>query len=142
MRKTLIVLLVIGLLVVGTSQVALAFGLGNGNGMKTGICGGNGWFDSLPPEVQEKISEIKETYREQLTTLKEKIWSLREARDFEGLTKAREEMAQLKEEIRQKIEPLLPEEYREKYGEMGPGKGCGIRGKMMRGFRANEANQF
>ncbi len=138
MRKNLLVLLLVGLLVLGASQAVLAFGLGGeGRGMKEGICGGNRWFDALTPEEQEKIAEIKETYLARLTALKEKMRSLREAKDFAGLAEARAELAQLKQEIREQIQPLLPEEYREMCRQMGPGKRIWPRNKMMRCLRNN-----
>jgi Spy/CpxP family protein refolding chaperone len=134
MRKTIILLLLIGLLVLATSQTVLAFGPGNGRGMKERICGGNVWFGLLAPETQEQIREIRESYREQMAALRQEIRSLRQAGDTEGLAKAREELTALKEEMKQKIEALLPAELKEKFGEMGPGNRRGFRGNMMGNF--------
>ena len=134
MRKTIILLLLIGLLVLATSQTALAFSPGNGRGMKERICGGNVWFGLLAPETQAQIREIREYYREQMAALSQEMRSLRQAEDTEGLTKARKELAALREKMKQEIEALLPAEVKETYGEMSPGKKRGFRGNMMGNF--------
>lgn len=136
MRKTLIIILLVGLMVVGTYQAVFAFGFGEGNGIKARICNGDCWYETVPSKLREKITGIREAYFEKITALKEKLRKLREDGDFEGMMQAREEMSELKEEMRAEILPLIPEGYRERLAERGAGRGYGPGGKMMtRGFR-------
>lgn len=142
MRKTIILLLVAGLLILAASQTALAFGLGNGRGMKDRSCVNEPWFASLAPEVQQQITEIREAHKEQAVALREEMRTLRAEGKLEELRAARQELVALKQETRDKIIALLPEEYRDDFQAMGHGKKRGFRGNMMQDISANRAGQL
>ncbi len=131
MGKKLMVLLIVGLLVLGTTQAVMAFGPGQGQEVgpegKESSC----WVITLPEEIQEKIAEIRENYQEKIASLRDNLRSQKQDKDFEGSLEAREQLAEVKEEVRTEITEVMPEEYQEKAKEMGPGKKCGPGGRMM-----------
>ncbi len=134
MRRTVVVVLVVALLVIGASQVALAFG--PGIGPRAG--GENGcWLETLSEEAREQVAAVRESFRETIVALKEKMWSLRDEGNVDEARAVREEMWEAKEEMREEIAPYLPDDFQEHMENRGPRKSfLDRRDGVQDGFRA------
>ena len=119
MRKTIFVLLALALLIMGTSQAALAFG----NGFGRGSDNVNGcWLETISPEAKAEVTAIREKFMDKIAALKEQFRSLRDQGQIEESREIRNEMWDLKEEMKEELRPYIPEEYLERFDSMGPAK--------------------
>jgi len=119
MRKTIFVVLVLALLLMGTSQAVLAFGGVNDRGPDNV----NGcWLESISPEAKLQVNAIREKFMDQITALKEQFRSARDQGQIEESREIRTEMWNLKEEMKEELKPYIPEEYMERFESMGPAK--------------------
>jgi hypothetical protein len=119
MRKTIFVVLVLALLVAGTSQAVLAFGGGYGRGLDNV----NGcWLEPISPEAKLEVDAVREKFMNQITALQEQFRSARAQGQIEESREIRTEMWNLKEEMKEELKPYIPEEHRERFDSMGPAK--------------------
>lgn len=109
MRKSLVALMVIGLLILGGAQVALAADTAvNG---KENPC----FLNLLPEDARQQAEDILSNLHARLSTLRARLSEYRGTLDRENMDEVREEMWELKREAREQIAPLLPEEHRERF---------------------------
>jgi len=119
MRKTIFVLLLLALLVMGTTQAALAFGGGYGRGPDNL----NGcWLDLISEDARIEVNAIRDKFMDKIADLKEQFRSLRDQGQIEESRELRTEMWDLKEEMKEELKPYIPEEYMERFESMGPAK--------------------
>jgi len=112
MRRSLLVVLVLGLLLVG-AQSALAYGpdfLGGGQGNETCL---------VPAEYREKVAEILETFRTKMEELRERMASLRGSGNTESMREIHAQRLEMMEQKRQSIAEYIPEDAREEYLNRG-----------------------
>ena len=117
MRKTLIVfsILIIGLMAASTA----AFGFGGlGDGFRAGpheTC----IMDSLSGEEQEVFMEIMTDYQDALSELRERMRDLRKEGNYEAFREAKSELFEIKEERREQLSKILPDEYKNRFESTG-----------------------
>jgi hypothetical protein len=136
MRKRIAALVLVGLLLLAGTQVALATdGAGNGRGNPC-------FLDLLPEDARLQAEAVLSEFRAKMTALRERIAAYRGTGDREGMGEVREEMWQIKNEVREQIAPLLPEEYRDRYmnREYGRQRHCQPEDRPLKGgWRAGKS---
>lgn len=118
MKKTIIALVVVGLILVTLTPSVLAYGGGFGSGSRgTGACIGG----TLTEEQQAAFDAVIEPFRDEMLKLREKMFEAREAGDFELLAELREERNKLMEQKKAALSKILPEEYTDRFQNGGQG---------------------
>ena len=109
MRTVMIAVLLAGLFFVGGVQHASATNH-EVNGSER-FC----FMNVLPEETRLQVKEILAEFRTEMAALRAQIAQQRESGDRDGLAELRNQGRELKQEMREEIAALLPEEYREQY---------------------------
>jgi Spy/CpxP family protein refolding chaperone len=118
MKKTIIALVVVGLLLASLAPSVLAFGGGFGSGSRgTGTCIGG----TLTEEQQAAFDAVIEPFRADMLELREKMLAAREAGKYELLAELREERNELMEQKRADLSEILPAEYADRFQNGGQG---------------------
>lgn len=154
MRRKLVLIVLVGLLVLGTVQGALAFGRG-GMGFGNGLMAAKGPFSGLDltSEQQQKLQELQIQFLEKTQNLRltlqklalelRNLWS-QEPLDEKAITEKTSEMVKTRlqlvekaREMRSEVESILTPEQLEKlsdgsYRPMGPRGGWGGHGRWGR----------
>ena len=116
MKKTIIALVVVGLLLVSLTPTVLAYGGGFGSGSK-GTCIGS----TLTEEQQAKFDAVIEPFRTKMLELREKMLAARESGNSELLAELRAERNELMLEKRAALSEILPAEYADRFQNGGQG---------------------
>lgn len=116
MKKTIIALVVVGLILVSLTPSALAYGGGFGSGSRGTCIGG-----TLTEEQQAKFDEVIEPFRAEMLELRQKMFDARESGDYELLAELREELNKLMEQKRAALSEILPAEYADRFQNGGQG---------------------
>jgi hypothetical protein len=115
-EKTLLVLLLTAVMMLTVSSGAFAYGGGFGGG-QNGIC----LRDTLDAEEIAKFDTIIADFRTKMNDLRERMFTLRNDGDWEGLKALREERFKLMEEKREAMSQILPDELDERLQNCGRG---------------------
>lgn len=116
MKKTIIALVVVGLILVSLTPSVLAYGGGFGSGSRGTCIGG-----TLTEEQQAKFDEVIEPFRAEMLELRQKMFDARESGDYELLAELREELNKLMEQKRAALSEILPAEYADRFQNGGQG---------------------
>jgi hypothetical protein len=116
-RKLLVTLLVLGICILGATQLAFATGTTRSPRGTAPDC----FLNLLPEETREQVESIIKDYHDKMTALHDEMQAYRESGDKENLMEIRDEMWELKQEMREAITPYVPEEFKEQYANREPG---------------------
>lgn len=108
MRKSVVILLMIGLVILG---VQVAFAADAGAGGRGNPC----FLDLLPKDARLQAESILNEFHDQMAVLREQVASFRGADGRESRSEVHNEMWELKREAREQIASLLPDEHQEKF---------------------------
>ncbi len=118
MKKTIIALVVVGLLLASLTPSVLAFGGGFGSGSRgTGTCIGG----TLTEEQQDAFDAVIEPFRDDMLALRQEMLEAREDGEYGLLEELREERNKLMERKRAALSEILPEEYADRFQNCGQG---------------------
>ena len=118
MKKTIIALVVVGLLLASLTPSVLAFGGGFGSGSRgIGTCIGG----TLTEEQQAAFDAVIERVRAEMLALREEMLAAREAGDYTLLAELKEERNELMEQKRAALSEILPAEYADRFQNSGQG---------------------
>jgi hypothetical protein len=116
MKKTIIALVVVGLLLVSLTPSVLAYGGGFGSGSRGTCISG-----TLTAEQQVAFDAVIEPFRAQMLKLREKMFDARESGEYELLAELREERNELMLEKWAALSEILPAEYADRFQNGGQG---------------------
>ena len=116
MKKVLLVLLLTTVMILTISSGAFANGGGFGSG-QNGSC----LRDVLNEEESAQYDSIIADFREKMDGLREKMFDLRDAGNWEGLKALREDRFKIMEEKREALSQILPAEFTERFQACGRG---------------------
>jgi Spy/CpxP family protein refolding chaperone len=116
MKKTIIALIVVGLILVSLTPSVLAYGGGFGSGSRGACLGG-----TLTAEQQAAFDAVIEPFRDKMLEIREKMLAAREAGNYELLAELREERNELMLEKRAALSEILPAEYADRFQNGGQG---------------------
>lgn len=114
MRKRIFIFLLLALLVLGVTQMAYATDV-----VVNKTPGRSCFLDYLPEDAREQAETIIRDFHANMTDLRERMAQTWDSGDREAKDEIRQEMRELREEKRDAILNLLPEEYKEAYQERG-----------------------
>lgn len=114
MRKKIFTFLLLGLLILGSTQLIYAAEqVGEDTSQQNCI------LNLLSEDASEKVREVISNFHAQMTVLREKLFTARESQNLEEAATVRDEMWELKEEKREAILEIVPDELKEQYVEKG-----------------------
>jgi hypothetical protein len=116
MKKTIIALVVVGLLLASLTPSVLAFGGGFGSGSRGTCIGG-----TLTEEQQAAFDAVIEPFRTDMLALRQEMLAARENGEYELLEQLREERNDLMEQKRAALSKILPAEYADRFQNGGQG---------------------
>ena len=116
MKKTIIALVVVGLLLVSLTPSVIAYGGGFGSGSRGTCIGG-----TLTEEQQAKFDAVIEPFRAEMLELRQEMFEARESGDYELLAELREKRNELMEQKRAALSESLPAEYADRFQNGGQG---------------------
>ena len=111
MRKLIVFSLVLAICLLGATQLAFATEAAVSPGGPQRAC----FLDLLDDDTRAKVEEVIQEYYEKMMALRDQMQQFRIEGDRNGLVETREEIWDLKEERRESIAEVLPEEYRDDY---------------------------
>ena len=114
MSKKIVILLLLGLLLLGGTQLAYAAEVVV-NEESDRAC----FLDYLSPEARERAENIIRDFHQAMTALRHRMAQIRGTGDWDARDEVRDEMREVKEDRQEAISELLPEEYRDEYLERG-----------------------
>ena len=79
------------------------------------------FLDKLPEETRAQVESIIKEYQDKMAALHDEMKAYRESGDQENLMKLRDEMLELKQEMREKIASYIPEDLKEQFENWEPG---------------------
>jgi hypothetical protein len=112
MNKEFLIFIVLGLMILGVTQVASATETVVNEGSERSC-----FLDYLSEENREKAENIIREFHSTMTTLRERMTEIRGTGDIEARDEIRSEMTEAKETKRTEITNLLPLEVQEEYQE-------------------------
>jgi hypothetical protein len=113
MHKKIITLLLLGLLVLGGTQLAYATEVVVEGAQR------NCFLDLLPEDARGEVEAIISDFHTKMTALRARLFAAREDGDLAERDAVRSEMWELKEEKRAAILEHIPAELKEQYMERG-----------------------
>lgn len=116
MKKTIIALVVVGLLLVSLTPSVIAYGGGFGSDSRGTCIGG-----TLTEEQQAKFDAVIEPFRAEMLELRQEMFEARESGDYELLAELREKRNELMEQKRAALSEILPAEYADRFQNGGQG---------------------
>ncbi len=116
MKKTIIALVVVGLILFSLTPSVLAFGGGFGSGSRGSCISG-----TLTAEQQAAFDAVIEPFRSQMLELREEMFDAREAGNYDLLAELREARNELMEQKRAALSEILPAEYADRFQNGGQG---------------------
>ncbi len=118
MKKTIIALVVVGLILVSLAPSVLAYGGGFGSGSRgTGTCIGG----TLTEEQQAAFDAVIEPFRTKMLALRKEMLAARESGDYESLAELKEVRNELMLDKHAALSEILPEEYADRFQNGGQG---------------------
>ena len=118
MSKKIVVLVLLGLLVLGITQLAHAAEVVV-NEESEGSC----FLDYLTPDTRAKAENIIREFHVVMTTLRARMADIRGTGDREARNEVHGEMQEARQTKREGIAELLPQEAQERYMERDQGQG-------------------
>ncbi len=116
MKKTIIALVVVGLILVSLAPSVLAYGGSFGSGSRGTCIGGN-----LTEEQQAEFDAVIESFRTDMLALRKEMLAARESGDYESLAELKEVRNELMEQKRAALSKILPAEYADRFQNGGQG---------------------
>ena len=115
MRKLIVFSLVLAICLLGVTQLAFAAEAAVSPGGSQRAC----FLDLLDEDTRAKVEEVIQEYYEKMIALRERMQQSRVDGDRDDLMEARKEIWDLKEERRESIAEVLPEELQDDYLSRG-----------------------